>query len=169
MTSIEIIVDAAAVEEVLGILEAATSPESLGEWLGSDVSNFLQQRAVARFASEGDDASGKWAPLSDATVAIREALGYGGSSPINVRTGELMDFITSAHGDVGDSLAGVQLSFPGGNAGDSQTKFNAAQSGNKKSGAPARPVVAIGEEDLTEIMILLTEHIVGALGGDLFA
>lgn len=165
--SIEFTIDAASTEAAMGLLQEKISIGAIGEWLGSDVNNFLQQRAKARFSSEGDDAAGRWTSLADTTVAIREALGYGGPSPINIRTGDLFQYVTGSAGQVTESSEGVALDFPNLNNNTVQAQLSNAQSGNKRTGAPARPVIALGEQDLLGIMVSLTGHMAGFEGGEI--
>jgi hypothetical protein len=98
--NIEIIVDASEVTRTLDILDRRLQVE-VGDWMRGDLHDYLVQRASDRFANEGDDASGPWAPLSNATEAIRASRGFPPAHPINVRTHDLQRFILGSSGNVG--------------------------------------------------------------------
>jgi hypothetical protein len=150
-------------------LNEILSNESLVAWLEAFVLPMLQKRTSARFGSEGDDASGKWLPLAPATIAIREAGGYG-AGPINHRTGELESYISHAEADVTAFGEGVQLSYPADTGLEERLydKLSVAQMGDQartgRPGTPARPVIAISEFDLRETEISLMTQILTSMG-----
>lgn len=158
-----ITVDDSDVERMMDRIEAATSPVGLTAFLSNNVDPWLRRRASSRFRSEGDKATGKWAPLSPATVAIRESMGYGGTGPINRRTGDLEDYITSTDGDVTSSGSStVTLTLPGGNPdGELAEKIMMAQTGVSKTGkqGTARPVLAMDEADLLYTLTTLSTYV----------
>lgn len=121
-------------------------------WMKSHLVYWLLYRTKSRFSSEGDDASGPWQPLGPATEAIRGAAGYGPAHPINVRTGDLRDYLLGDRGDVMGVGGGYQLTYPGntGTAVD-QEKLRTAQRGKPSPNTPERPVLALGIEDYNKI------------------
>jgi len=59
-----------------------------------DAVEVVQGQIEANFDVEGRPA--KWAPLSEATIGLRQEAGFPGEHPILVRTGALKDAVTSA-------------------------------------------------------------------------
>lgn len=146
-------------------LELAISNASMAMWLDATANTYIQSRAAQRFASEGDDISGPWAPLSPATVANRIAEGYPGANPILHRTGELEQYITKSNGTITDTGADVTLQTPGPPSGELAVKVQTAQKG--KGRTPARPIMGINETDVEVLLISLSTHITEAIGGGL--
>lgn len=146
---VDLIGDATDVYRLLDHLDSCFSPAGQQAFMTQSVVPYLRERAEQRFLGEGDDASGMWAPLSETTVHIRESSGYPGAHPINVRTGELEDYITQGAGTVtvegsgSTALKYPQASTPGGIKGK---KLRRAQVGDSRT--PARPVLAVNETDL---------------------
>jgi hypothetical protein len=140
-------------------LETKISPLGLTAWMEADVDPWLRQRARDRFTNEGDDVSGPWTPLSPYTQMIRSQMGYGPDHPINVRTGELENYITSA-GNVFETGVGVILETPGGTVQpDMAVKITTAQQGSSFPVTPPRPVLGVNERDLEAIMVTLANWI----------
>lgn len=165
----EIEMDTTSVDTMLDKLVLATSQTSLEEFMRVEVNEFFETRIGDTFNEEGGVKTGFWAPLSEATVAIREALGYGGDSPINVRTGELQDFVQYGREYLqGDDW--VEMQVPG-SPPDPITaqKLKTAQQGNPSNPIPGfgptppRPILAVDEMDLARIMEMLVVHIDGYL------
>ena len=143
------------------------SDQGLEEYLEDIAHPYLQDRAAARFAAEGDDAVGKWLPLDATTVQIRLALGYGGAHPINVRTRDLLTYMITAGAETGKIADGMELTFPA-SGGDPliQEKIRTAQTGKAIPSTPPRPVVALSEKDGTDLTMLLSDYITdGLIGG----
>jgi hypothetical protein len=155
--------DDSGVEAMLDALDTALNPIALVGFLGGVVDPYLRGRAKARFASEGDDVSGKWAPLGEATQAIREQMGYGAAHPINRREGDLEAYITQQDAAVHPNPLGATLSLPGRGGGpDMHDKMVAAQQGGTgPSGKPfpARPVIGMNAQDLIFVLTALAEHV----------
>ena len=143
-------------------LDLTLSPASIAGFLKNFVVSYLQGRAEQRFAMEGDDASGKWAPLKQSTIAIRQSEGYG-AGPINVRTGELREYVVGNPGTISMDV-GATLEWPTGlpDSGDMFFKYRVAQSGTMNGRVPARPVAAISFHDMVAINALLGGFISGA-------
>lgn len=148
-------------------LQHRLSSDGLEEFLEDVAHPYLQDRASARFAAEGDDAVGQWLPLDATTVQIRLALGYGGAHPINVRTRDLLTYIITAAPQTGRVAEGMELTFPS-SGGDPliQEKIRTAQMGKSVPSTPPRPVVALSEKDSSDLTMLLSDYITeGLVGG----
>lgn len=147
-------------------LDVALSPVGLTSWMENSVDPYLRARAAARFASEGDDATGAWRALKDVTNHFRETEGFPGGHPINKRTGELEAFIIGEDALVVPMGAGAALDFPGrmpgGYLGE---KFRTAQQGKSSPHTLPRPVVAMSARDRTEIMTMLMFFIGDTMAG----
>ncbi len=140
-------------EDTLAMLmrvSAALSGPSMALFLTEVITPYIRLRGEARFAAEGDDVSGKWAPLQPATVAIREAnpdWPVGGEHPINVRTSELEEYVTQSDSLVMPSTTGAVMRYPEGKAtGELQDKMETAQVGRDRT--VARPVLGVNQTDL---------------------
>lgn len=168
-------VDDANAEAALLRLQETLSPPSLMLFMNSVVEPHIKDRIRDRFNSEGDDASGKWAPLAEATLAVREAYGFD-PGPINVRTGEFREYITGAEGEFKEEEAelGVSWSYPAdvGIEEDLYQKLRTAQVGATQSSGqfagsktPPRPVLAVSEADQAYIAGSLFEFIVARQAG----
>lgn len=128
--------------------------------MATGLRQWLQERAEARFAAEGDDASGKWAALTDTTNKIRQSLGFPPEHPINVRTGELKRHVVGGKGDVGIDGFGVTYAWPGGPVTPGiERKMIGAQLGGTRQ--PSRPVAAVNITDAAAVLILLSDFILG--------
>jgi hypothetical protein len=95
--------DKAQIDAMIKSITKVLSFAGISEFLETRAQPYLAQRARLRFANEGDDASGKWRPLSEVTERWREwcAAKYGlaitGPTPINVRTGALYRWVTETY------------------------------------------------------------------------
>lgn len=174
MISVTVEIYGHQVHQVLMRLQNALMPTGMMEFLRLHAYPHLQRRAADRFSSQGDDASGSWAPLAPATLEWRTALGYDPFGPINVRSGDLQDlvtggtapaFTTHGHGDITMNYLGNMPS------GDLMQALEGAQQGGKGSPQqPARPVLAMNERDaemiLTRMVAWLSARVtVGGSGG----
>lgn len=155
------------VEQMVMSVMRAVGPESM-VLFGGKVSNYLTDKERIRFDVEGDIESGFWAPLAPATERIRASLGFDPVDPINIRTERMYDVVPESK-SVDPLPGGVQVTSPNVGSLDPITlkKYMTAQFGDTDNrmipGAvtPPRPVVAIGERDLVNIMALLQIHIMG--------
>lgn len=161
--AITVVGDDAGVQAMLMALDTALNPVAIAGFLSGVVDPFIRQRAGERFRTEGDDASGAWAPLAPATQNIRSQMGYGAAHPINRREGELEYYVTETDGGVKVHPFGATLmypaSYPGGDLGE---KLMGAQMGGVgPSGRryPSRKVYALGTEDLTFVLLALAQHV----------
>lgn len=164
---ITIVVDDSNAQQLLASLDKAFSAPELEMLLAGPVAVGLQQRAERRFESEGDATSGKWAELKQSTQLIRTLLGYSPSHPINVRDGDLRNFVTHTMGTVTPVADGAELNWPG-PPGAVTDKFRVAQQGspagenpwfNSAEPTPPRPVVAFDEVDVAELLGLMSVHL----------
>jgi len=157
-----IIGDDKGVQAMLHRLDTALNPVAIVAFLGGTVDAWFRQRAQSRFANEGDEVVGSWAPLSFATQQIRSQLGYGPAHPINVRTTELERYIVDATPSVVATATGALYTTPGSPAsGKLKQKMEAAQRGLASPPTPARPVLGMGETDMAFILEALAYHVEG--------
>lgn len=142
-------------------LDSALSVQGLAAFFKVGVEPWLRERAENRFAVEGDDASGKWAPLQQSTVDIRESSGFGGPGPINRRTGELEAYITGADMGIVSVPGLATLTYPKEppKSKGLQQKVATAQVGRMSPSTVRRPVLALGEKDLGTILTQLAFHV----------
>lgn len=158
----EIDVDATEVVAAIDLMDRRLQVD-MGDWMRNDLHDHLVRRAANRFASEGDDASGPWAPLTPGTEAIRTRRHFPPAHPINIRTHDLQRFILGAAGNV--IGAGTwQFQWPGDPpSGDLVDKMQTAQSGSVNPRTVPRPVVALGVQDYNEILDSLAAFIVDGI------
>lgn len=156
--------DSQYVDKMINHLDQKIGPQGLTAFLAMTVFPYLIQRAKERFQDEGDDVVGKWTPLAPATEVIRQQMGYGGSHPINRRTGELERYITqgSVTASVQASPLGAFLQHPASPpSGKLKSKVKTAQQGDPSfgRGVPPRPVLGMNEVDLGYIMTALAFYV----------
>lgn len=158
----DIIGNERGVQRMLQVIDSALSPVGLASFLYG-VGEWVQERAQDRFAAEGDDVTGGWAPLRPATTEIRELAGWGAEHPINRRTGELEAYITQS--DIGVTVApgmgvmrypNTEPKSPG-----LRTKVKTAQQGRARPKTVARPVLGLNEKDLGVVITMLAFHVQG--------
>lgn len=157
---IQIVGNVKGVERMLLALDTALNPVAIGGFLQGVVEPYLRERASSRFAQEGDDVVGKWAPLKESTQSYRTQAGYGASHPINRRTGELEEYITGS--PVRQLVApwGAALTMPGNPpAGDLKEKVSIAQIGGGEYNTIPRPVLGMNHNDLLFVLTGLAFHI----------
>lgn len=147
---ISIVGDTAGVDTAIKHLQGKLDNSGMVKFLGGIIYPFLRSRVTERFSSEGDDASGPWAPLQEATNNWRELGGFPRGHPINYRTGEMYRFITSAGATVVPSGAGTVMKYPGQDPpGPIAKKIRTAQRGRTAPRATVpRPVLSIGLTDV---------------------
>lgn len=159
----DIVGDKYGVQRMLKHLDSAFSVEGLAAFLKVSVEPWLRERAKGRFDSEGDDASGKWAPLQQTTIDFRERDGFNGPGPINRRTGELEAYITGADMGIVSVPGLATLTYPKeppkGKA--LSQKVSTAQKGRSQPNTVARPILALSERDLGAILTQLAFHVKG--------
>lgn len=137
-------------QEGVSTLRGLMEDGPLAEWLQFFAEPYLKSRIAGRFASEGDDASGKWAALHAATQGFRARDGYPPDHPINVRTGRLRDFAINTH-TIQATPGGVTLTKPAlGADWLTELKLTHAQRGGttrRGNAFPARPVAVVSTTD----------------------
>jgi hypothetical protein len=152
--------------EVLALqkkLDDALGDTSMEEFLKTDVESYLKGRMAGRFAAGGDDVVGIWAELKPSTQKIRQALGYGPASPINIRTGDLESYLTGAPGIVSGS-GDMEWEFPGpALPTDVKDKLTTAQQGSSKPHTQPRPILGMNENDSEFLTNALGLHVGEAL------
>lgn len=154
--------NATGVQAMLAHLQNKLSPPNLGAFLLGQVDPYLRARADARFQSEGDDVTGKWAPLEQATEMIRASQGFPAAHPINERTGELRDYLANAPSAVSMNVIGTTLTYPGAApSGELADKMATAQAGRSYPETVARPVLGMNHNDLTAVLTMLSLEIQG--------
>lgn len=152
------------VESKLWALDTALNPVAIAAFLGADVDPYIRTRARQRFRDEGDDVSGKWAPLHEATWQWRSNIpGISPEHPINRRTGELETYITESPHNLNYHTVGATLIMPGKKpSGELKDKVTTAQSGRADPNTQPRPVIGMNERDLTAVMTMLFLYIARA-------
>lgn len=159
-------VDAATVHAGLSRLERALTGSGLADFFATTAAPYLAARAQNRFAQEGDDVVGAWAPLRLYTQNIRASQGYGAAHPINRRTGEMENYIVGSPPAIVSGTDGGVMRFPGPPAsGKLVEKIRTAQIGfDGGKGGPStvpRPVLGVNATDLEALLIGLAKHIEG--------
>ena len=150
----------------------ALQPSMLEAFLVTDAHNYFAEQIELRFAWEGDAASGEWPRLSEATENIRAHAGFSPDGPINERTGQLLRYVTE-HYDSQQLGLGAEMQIPGSATGEMERKIRHAQAGAAPgenpmfpgSSTPARPVLAVNEEDVLAIVAKLEMFIAGVVVG----
>lgn len=157
---ISIVGDSSGVTRALNHLDAKLSTPMMMGFLAATIHPWLQERARQRFLNEGDDASGKWAPLQQSTNEWRRSGGFPEAHPINKRTGELERFITGSSALVTPTPAGVTMKYPGSQpSGGLFEKVKTAQRGRKTPSTVPRPVLSLGLADLNFTLSSLALYI----------
>lgn len=153
MSYMDIEVDAAEVTMLMWSVRRATSAVSMMSFLENVMVKRIREQAVARFASEGDQAvGGPWEQLRPATVTYRQYAGFPGFHPINRRTGEMERYITGSEGRAVGAAGWAELTYPGSPPGNQVLgrKVYTAQAGWKGESGQTnpRPVLAWATSDL---------------------
>lgn len=159
-TSITFYVDDRHVQRLLENVSDALDTVGMYTFLNASVGPWLRERAQERFANEGDDAVGQWAPLEAYTVQMRQSQGYPGEHPINRRSGELENYIVNGGWDVTATPILSTLTYPGNAPNTSEAvKVATAQMGAANPYTVPRPVLGLNEADLAFVMAALGTHI----------
>lgn len=160
--NIDIRVDAKEVNRVIDLIDNRLQND-LGHWMRDDLHDFLEKRASERFANEGDDASGAWAPLKPATWVQRARKGFAPAHPINVRTHDLQRFILGSAGSVVGAGTWNYIWPDDPPSGELMDKMQTAQTGRARPSTVPRPVVALGAGDYSNIVESLAAFIVDGI------
>jgi phage gpG-like protein len=129
------------------------------EWFETGEHDRIMQESFQKnFEAGGRPA---WEPLAQFTVESRERLGFSGSSPILVRTGNFMDEITSMESKrsyaPGQSIAEWGIDQI---RGEERVKFHAHTTGDSGGrDIPIRPVIGFQQEDQKELLNSLGKFI----------
>lgn len=143
-------------------LEIKLAPAAIGAWMMGTVDPYIKERAQERFTREGDDVTGAWAPLREATWGFRQRHQppYPPQHPINKRTGELEAYITRSQSDLNVHTLGATLKTPGRlPTGELKKKVERAQFGDPLTNTVRRPVMGVNERDLLAVLTDLSLYI----------
>ena len=156
---LQTIVDAKRPTLRIQALSERIGPAGMGVFFATHAVPLLQERAKARFANEGDDASGHWKPLAESTIKRREAKGQV-PLKVNDRTGKMKEWVTNSPGRIFTTKGVTKLEWPG-TAQNRTTskKLKVAQMGLMSPFTHPRPVVAVDQADLLTILVTLEEWI----------
>lgn len=146
--------DLMQVIRAVAAMETFCSDASMGAFLDGPVAEILRERIERRFTTEGDDATGGWAPLTEETQAWREywarkhGWAIGPEHPINERTGDLKHWL-EGNGFLAINTEGPTYTLPGEPTGLYpdwlETKLRTAQTG--EGATAARPVLGLSDVD----------------------
>lgn len=165
MIATEIWADASSAIHMAELVRLKLAPGPLAGFLQGVVEPHLKDETDATFGKEASPAGDPWAPLAPSTIQNRLDEGYL-SGPIQYRSGELFNFFQDAGSDILATPAGTQMDWPsksGIDAGSGRLKYKvgSAQRGNKRTGAPPRPIMGLTIHDLEFVTMGLLEYIVG--------
>lgn len=151
--------DSVRINRLINGLSAGMSGAGLTTLLSQEVQPYLHHRAWQRFMTQGDDASGRWAPLTETTqkfrrfYAKRDGLKIQPDFPINERTTQLRDYVTQSF-DILKTEQSARLAIPStktsGYGRFISRKLRHAQLGGiglNGDRFPARPVAVISGKD----------------------
>lgn len=162
-----ITVDDSEVSTAMKRITQTMAPHSLEAFLTGTVEPYFKERAASRFKQQGDNRSGRWKPLAKMTKEIRAEEGFGASRPINIRTGELHDYITKAPGTHGAGAGQAYLVLPGRGSNEEEEKARVAQLGKPQNRpfrpVPARPVMVMNEVDNRQIVRKMNRWFVSSM------
>jgi|SRR3954462_643336 hypothetical protein len=160
----DVTVDPTAINYLLRNTGHNMSQAGIAVFLETEIAPWVQRRVARRFAGEGDDVTGAWAPLAPATEAIRAARGFPPSHPINQRTHMMRDWLVANDGEIKIGGADVTLTYPGPtNDGLMDTKIKAAQMGKTYPQTPPRPILGLNDTDDLFIQSALVQFLLSGL------
>lgn len=139
-------------------MDRSIAGPALAVFLQTQGQEFFHHDIEDRFNEEGDPKVGFWAPLKDATISIRESLGFG-DGPINRRTDEMFDALMGDY-PVSMGPAYAEMKVPGPVSDLAARKIETAQHGAAFNPVgwfgptPPRPVLAVSEMDAQALMEL---------------
>jgi hypothetical protein len=160
-------------EDVIRMLTYLESRLTFGElsiFLEEEFKPYLVERIRNRFANEGDDVVGTWAPLSPVTEQWRawgrerQFWSVGDDHPINQRTREMYDYLTEGTWQVYTGGAGqgsAVLSSPTNRNNDRKMREKLSQAQRGRGSSPSRPVLGMNEADLAYFLTLFALHLAG--------
>lgn len=146
---------------LLARVRESVNAAHLTEFMRGPVEKWFHDRIDKRFESEGDDVSGKWAPLKERTQQVRFAAGFNPTWPINVRFGDLRDWLLSGGTTIAIS-GGAQYKLPSdvGTGSEVAQELYTAQFGRAFPATVPRPVLGMDAKDLEAVLTALNEFIV---------
>lgn len=167
--AVSIEVDAHEPIDMMERVWAVFTGPNIATFLEGPAHSYLEKEIVNRFAYQGDRQVGHWPDLSEATVEIRESLGYPGDWPINVRTEELFETLVNER-DIIPGEAEALMRIPGSAGQDASVaaKLETAQSGRPGPNpmspnfgmTPPRPVLAADETNLVALLEILNRWVI---------
>lgn len=162
--SVEFRVESHDMDLILSRLEGSLTDERISVFMEEEAMPYLHGRIAERFAHEGDDIVGQWAPLRFSTEQTRSDAGFPAAHPINERTGDLRRWLVESH-TVTESGAGILGEIPGTAAGglELMDKLTTAQLGSTDPATVARPVLGIGVLDMESIVAAMREWLVESI------
>lgn len=168
MIDVAVVVNDKVVNSRLARMEYMLTGPVIGSMLHTLAVPLLREDAKRRFATQGASDGAKWRPLKQATLDIRRSKGFA-PGPINVRTGLLRDFTTTALGQTVSTPGYTQLAWPGTtpSGGNLMYAYATAQAGSSVWGTPARPVVRLSPKVIVGIYAAISGHVRASLKGGL--
>lgn len=139
----------------------------IGSLLQTTAVPLLREDARRRFSTEGASDGEKWVPLKQATIDIRRTRGFA-PGPINVRTGLMRNYVTTALGQTVSTPSYTQLTWPGTQPMDNSPlgyAYHTAQAGSSVWGTPPRPVVRLSPKVIVALYAVMASHVRSSLKG----
>lgn len=161
MIDVQVIINDKRINTRLAKLEYMLTGPAITSLLHVGVVPMLRADAQERFATEGASDGRKWRPLKDSTIRIRDELGFP-AGPINVRTGTLKSYVTTALGNTVTAGDYSQVTWPGTLPMDrSKLKYAlaTAQNGASSPSTPARPVINLSPKVIAGIYAAIAAHV----------
>lgn len=154
MPDVIITIDEKEAHQALDHLAKLLSSAELASVLRTEVSPFLRHRTDMNFANQGTRSGGGWKELRPATEAIRYLEGFNPVWPINVRTGEMKNFLSEDPGSVRLATTSATLDWPGPASGDIEDKLQTAQHGRADPHTVPRPVIDFNNADVESVLAI---------------
>lgn len=168
-----VMVDRSEVDRTMKRIDKALDPRRIYAWMQGPLEQILQEQTDERFADE-QWSGGPWPALKPRTEQIRQSLGFQPDHPINVRYGELFDWLTENPNPAVQIIGGnmTQMTFPGQAPSKlEEKKLSVAQKGARPSKAesrgavPARPVLELSGANIATVLLAFNQYLDAALSG----
>lgn len=168
MIDVAVVINDKTVNSRLARMEYMLTGPVIGAMLHSVAVPMLWEDAKRRFATEGRSDGEKWVPLKQSTLDIRRRRGFA-PGPINVRTGLMRDYVTTALGQTVSTSDYTQLTWPGTppSGGRLMYAYGTAQQGSSVWGTPPRPVVRLSPKVIVGLYAAIAAHVRSSLKGSL--
>lgn len=171
-TFVEVNVDPFDVDMMVDRVWDVLRGDRLVEFLTGPAHDHLEEEIVQRFAYEGDNKSGDWPPLAEATMAIRQRMGFS-PDEVNIRTTEMFQTLVQDYDAFPTGAASATMILPGSAAEDGAVaeKIRTAQQGRANNPIPGfgptppRPVLAVDETDMVALLERLNRWIIWEVAG----